>query len=79
MSQFNGWTGKILAWVATAFLGLLTFIGAGLYNDQKYIAAALTENTVAIKELAAEFHLYVVMNGQRIETMEKRVDKALDQ
>lgn len=71
MAQFTGITGKILAWVATALLALLSFLGVGVWNDQRNLAHALTENTIAIRVLAAEFRVYVDATDHRIRAMEQ--------
>lgn len=75
MSQFDGMTGKILAWVATAFLGLLTFLGAGIYNDQRSNTAALIENTIAIRVFSEKFDGYVATNEQRFKNIEKFIEE----
>lgn len=54
----------ILGWIATGLLGLLSFLGASLWYDQRAIADALSENTLAMRELTTKFEGYVVWNGQ---------------
>ena len=67
MTALNEIAAKLFPWIATAFLGLLSFLGAGLYARQEGVTVALAENTAAIRELAAKFAGYVELNDARFE------------
>lgn len=62
---------NLLGWVATGLLALLSFLGVSLWTDQREIAHALTENTLALRELTIEFKGYIAWDAERATRLEK--------
>lgn len=62
---------KVSEWLVTALLGVLTWLGLGLYSDQKTIAQALTENSISIRVLAEKLDGYSRMTELRLRQLEQ--------
>lgn len=62
---------NLLGWVGTGLLALLAFLGTSLWTDQRQIAQALTENTLALRELTIEFKGYIAWDADRATRLEK--------
>lgn len=67
--------GNLLNWVVTILLGIMSFLGANLWYDQRAIAKALAENTLAIGVLTQRFSSYIDVNDQRFEDASKNRER----
>ena len=58
---------KSFQWIIGTLMALLAFLGTALWNDQRAIASALSENTAAIQVLAEKFSGYVALIDERFQ------------
>lgn len=69
--------GKLLNWLVTILLGLLSVMGGGLWYGQQNVTREIAATASALRELTVEFRGYKEWNDRRQEDFDSRQEEII--